>query len=905
MTATGGARRATAPAAAVGQVSVDVRTSVPEGVLAAGLQPVRLSWRVRSGREAGAQEAYEVEAAADAAFATRVGSTGAVPGDRQLAIDVPGPALRSREARFARARVRIGGAWSPWSDAVRIEAGLLHAADWLARPITLPGDAGAHRQAPAPLLRRVVTLDEAPASARLHVTALGLHDVRINGTRVAADLLAPGWSAYRHRLLADTYDVTGLLVAGENVIAAAIGDGWYRGRLGFRQQGDRCTYGSEVGLIAQLEVESPTGDRRVVLTDGTWRASVGEIRSADLYDGAFVDLRERLPGWDAPGFDDSAWQPARVLELDLPAIEPRTAPPVRVVDVLRAERIERGAGRTRLDGGQNVAGFVRLRVRGSTGTVVRVRHAEVLEPDGSLHLRALRSAKATDTYVLADDAPAVLEPPFTFHGFRYADVETDAEILDAEIVAISSDTPRRSTFACADERVNQLHANVAWSQRDNFVSVPTDCPQRDERLGWTGDAQAFAATGSTLFEAEAFWRSWLRDLALEQDLDLGVPSVVPNVVLEGPLRMGRAGWADAATIVPWAVYEAYGDASVLDDQRRSMREWVDSLAARRGDDGLLVPSPQFGDWLDPDAPAARPWEAKVDSELLANAFFAHSARLVADAARLGGDATAAGYEALSRDVAARTWEHWRDDGLTTQTGCAAVLRLGIAPDGERARAGEALAALVRAADGRVATGFLGTPLVLPALSETGHVDEAYRMLLRRDPPSWLYQVDRGATTVWERWDAILPDGSIHPGTMTHLEGDDAGGDSHMLSFNHYAYGAVIDWVYRHVAGIAPTVEAPGYRRVLVGPRPHASVRWAKASIESAYGAIGIDWRLHATSLVIDLELPFGVDARLDVPVGPTSRVRIDGGAATADGALASGRHRIEVTNPVVAGARRD
>jgi alpha-L-rhamnosidase len=772
---------------------------------------------------------------------------------------------------------------------------------WLARPITLPGDAGAVRQAPAPLLRREVHLDEAPASARLYVTALGLHDVRINGVRVADELLAPGWTPYRHRLLADRYDVSALLRPGENVIAAAIGDGWYRGRLGFKQVGDRCTYGSEIALIAQLELVTAAGASLVVATDASWRASAGEIRSADLYDGAVVDLRDRQDGWDRPGFDASGWAPARVLDVELPLIELRTAPPVRVVAELPARPTARGPGVTGLDGGQNVAGWVRLRVRGRAGSIVTVRHAEVLEPDGALHVKALRSARATDTYVLADDTETVLEPPFTFHGFQYAEVETDAQVLDAVIVAISSDTPRRGTFSCSDARLNRLHENVVWSQRDNFVSVPTDCPQRDERLGWTGDAQAFAATGSTLFHAETFWRSWLRDLALEQDAVLGVPSVVPDVVLDGPLRMGRAGWADAATIVPWAVYESYGDRSVLEDQWPSMRAWVDSLDARCGDDGLLVPSPQFGDWLDPDAPAARPWEAKVDAELLANAFFAHSSRLTAAVARLLGDEPAASrYDALARRVATRTWARWAEHAVTTQTGCAAVLQLGIAPEHERARVGEALAALVREAEGRVATGFLGTPLVLPALTATGHVDEAYRMLLRREPPSWLYQVDRGATTVWERWDAILPDGSIHPGTMTHLEGEGEGQDAHMLSFNHYAYGSVIDWVYRHVAGLAPTLEAPGYRRVVIAPRPHAAISWARASVETALGPVSVGWRMDdAGALVIDVDLPAGAEGRLDLPVGPASAVHVDGVPARARSILGAGPHLVTVTEPSI------
>ncbi len=507
--------------------------------------------------------------------------------------------------------------------------------------------------------------------------------------------------------------------------------------------------------------------------------------------------------------------------------------------------------------------------------------------------------------MLADDGPVTLEPAFTFHGFRYAEVETTARILDAAMVAISSDTPRRGDFACSQPVLGRLHENVVWSQRDNFVSVPTDCPQRDERLGWTGDAQAFADTASTLFDAEAFWRSWLRDLALDQHPTLGVPTVVPDVVIDGEPRFGRAGWADAATIVPWSVYEAYGDPSVLADQRDSMAQWLESLAARRGADGLLPPSMQFGDWLDPDAPSDRPWKAKADSTYIANAFLVHSARLTADAARaLGDGALEARARALADDVAPRTWERWRDHALTTQTGCAVALRLGVAPDAERPEVAAALARLVRDADGRVATGFLGTPLVLPALAEFGHLDEAYLMLLRRDDPSWLYQVEQGATTVWERWDAIRPDGSIHPGTMAPPPDMTGSDEEHMLSFNHYAYGAVIDWVYRHLAGLAPDRAQPGYRHVVLAPKPCVGIDSARASVESAYGPIRTGWRIATGEMTVDVELPVGTTATFTAAVTSRSSVAVDGRASAPVVDLGPGRHRLVVTDPAVADPAR-
>ena len=420
-----------------------------------------------------------------------------------------------------------------------------------------------------------------------------------------------------------------------------------------------------------------------------------------------------------------------------------------------------------LDGGQNLAGFVRLRVKGQSGDQVTVRHAEVLESDGTLHTRSLRSAKATDVYILADGEEVELEPIFTFHGFRYAEVETNAELISSEIVAISSDLLGRGSFECSEPALNKLHENVVWSQRGNFVSVPTDCPQRDERLGWTGDAQAFAPTACTLFDSEQFWASWLEDLALDQDDVLGVPSVIPDVVLDGEPRYGRAGWADAATFVPWAVYESYGDSEILRRQFDSMKRWVDSLQMRRESGGLLPTSMQFGDWLDPDAPSDRPWEAKADSTFLANAFFSRSARLTADAAALLGDpALGSRYLLMADELADATWVRWQDHIIETQTGCAVALSFDIVPEGERARIEDALADLVRQSEGRVATGFLGTPLVLHALAGGARFDEAYQMLLRRQHPSWLYQIEMGATTVWERWDAIRPDGSIHPGDMS-------------------------------------------------------------------------------------------------------------------------------------------
>ena len=882
---------------------VALRCQLPDGLLAIGEERPRLSWRVAMPQRGANQRGYEIQVSATPAFEALLATSGHVTGEEQIGIPAPGEPLRSREVRYYRVRVLTDAGGGDWSGPLRVEAGLLHGSDWLAQAITLPGDPGMDAAAPAPCLRREFDLTGEVRHARLYVTSLGVHQLWINGARVGDQLLSPGWTTYRQRLLADTHDVTELLRPGANAVVAVLGDGWYRGRLGWEPDGRRCHFGSRLGLVAQLESVLADGRTVVVVSDSSWRASTAEIRAADLYDGAVVDLRERRPGWDRPGFDDATWQRAEVVPFDPGVIEPRMSPPVREVEARPARMSRREGSVTRLDGGQNLAGFVRLRVRGTPDDRVTIRHAEVVEPDGALHTRSLRSARATDEYLLADGEETNLEPPFTFHGFRYADVHTTAHLVGAEVVSISSDLPRRSRFACSDPRLNQLHENVVWSQRANFVSLPTDCPQRDERFGWTGDAQAFAPTACTLFECDSFWQSWLRDLELDQDDQLGVPSVVPDVVISGDARYGRGGWADAATIVPWAVYESYGDPEILRRQLGSMKRWVDSLVRRQGPDGLLPSSMQFGDWLDPDAPPDRPWEAKTDSDFIANAFFAHSARLLSEAAGVLGDRDAEDeYRSIAERVAASTWARWAGHAVTTQTGCALALQFAIAPARERGGVSSALARLVRDAEGRVATGFVGTPLVLPALADAGRMDEAYQMLLRDEVPSWLYQIARGATTVWERWDAIRPDGSIHPGKMSPLPGRPDTREGHMLSFNHYAYGAAVDWVYRHVAGLAPDRGRPGYRHVSFAPQPAEGITWARASVDSAFGTVSISWRIADSVLGVEVELPFGTSGTFIAPATSASAIDVDGERVPAGSpiALPSGAHSLTVTRPAIA-----
>jgi alpha-L-rhamnosidase len=863
---------------------VRLRTGDDSGLIATSAARPTLSWSLASDRAEVRQRSYEIEVAADPSFADAV-SSGELESDVVVDHDWPAESIRSREVRFWRVRVRTDAGWTAWSEAARVEAALLEADDWTARPVTVPSDRGRPSAGPATLVRREFDLVQAPASARLYVTALGLHRTSINGHRVGDELLAPGWTSYPNRLLYATYDVTDLLVPGRNILGAMLGDGWYRGHLSWLRR--RNVYGNSTALLAQLEVTFADGTAVTIGTDEQWRGGYGDIRMADIYDGCDSDLREEAIGWPIVGFDDSAWE--RVETLPLPTgLAQRGHPPVRELLTLTPERTTLSNGTIALDAGQNLTGWLRIQATGPAGATVRVRHAEVLDDEGRLFTTLLRTARAMDTYVLAGDE-AELEPDFTFHGFRYAEIEASAGVTvnDVQVVVVASDLRRIGEFTCSDERVNRLYSNVIWSQRGNFLSVPTDCPQRDERLGWTGDIMAFAPTAAANFDSRAFLDSWLTDVALEQLPSGGVPMVVPNcLVSDGmppmplPMADGVAGWADAVTVVPTVLVEAYGYGSLLGPNYPTMRRWVDYVEGLLDADGTWSGYMQLGDWLDPNAPPDEPFKAITDSGYVATCFVAHSARLLAETARrLGQDAVSERYAALGDRTAHAAWKKWQEHARTTQTGCALAIEFGIAPVDEHANLGDTLAELVRANDGKIGTGFLGTPFVLPALTSTGHVAEAYQLLLNEKCPGWLYEVQLGATTTWERWDGILPDGRINGGEIAVGESDT------MSSFNHYANGAVASWLYRSLAGLAPA--APGYREVRIAPQPGGDLTSASAAIDTEYGIASVGWSIEGPSLTLDVVLPAGTTGHVAVPVGWASELPLPN--------LGSGPHRIRLT----------
>ncbi|WP_406142214.1 alpha-L-rhamnosidase [Streptomyces sp. NBC_01089] len=731
--------------------------------------------------------------------------------------------------------------------------------------------------APAAQLRHEFRLRPAPvARARLYSTALGVYEASLNGERVGDDQLAPGWTDYHHRVQYQTYDVTSLLAPGANALGLTVGSGWYAGHVasfGPHQ------YGDIPAVLAQLEVVYEDGTTDRIGSDAGWRVSTGPVTDADLLMGEHYDARRETPGWTRAGFDASGWVPAAVVTGVAARPVAAVDAPARVEREIAAREItEPQPGVFVFDLGQNMVGSVRLQVpgKGRAGTTVQLRHGEVLNPDGTLYTANLRTAAATDTYTLAGRGTETYTPRFTFHGFRYVEVtgypgRPPLSAVTGRVIHTSA--PFTMEFRTNVPLLNQLHSNITWGQRGNFLSVPTDTPARDERLGWTGDINVFAPTAAYTMESARFLTKWLSDLRGNQTAEGSFTDVAPAV---GPIGNGSAGWGDAGVTVPWALYQAYGDTRVLEESWDSMVKWLGYL--RQHSDGLLRPAEGYGDWLNVDD--------ETPKDVIGTACFAHSADLVArTAGALGKDP--APHRTLFEQIrtAFRT-AYVSADGRVegdTQTGYVLALSMDLLADGERGPAADRLVQLIKARDWHLSTGFLGTPRLLPVLTATGHTDVAYRLLLQRTFPSWGYQIDRGSTTMWERWDSIRPDGGFQ--------------DASMNSFNHYAYGSVGEWMYANIAGIAPG--APGFRRTVIRPRPGGGVTEADGRFDSRYGPVTTHWTTSG-GFRLTVSLPPNTTAEVWIAAGRASDV--DHGAATflrmEDGCAVfhagSGTHRFAV-----------
>ncbi|QHC65670.1 family 78 glycoside hydrolase catalytic domain [Rathayibacter sp. VKM Ac-2759] len=706
---------------------------------------------------------------------------------------------------------------------------------------------------PASYLRREFAVTERPVRATLRSTAVGLIEPHLNGGVVGDEVLAPGWTSYRHRLVVSSHDVTDRIVIGSNAVGAVLGEGWALGRLGWEEK--RHHYSDRPAAWLELVLEYGDGSTEVIGSDTSFRAATGGVRANSIYDGEDFDARLEPSGWDRAGFDDVEWGGVEPFDWPVESLVDPLAPPIRRIEELApVEILTTPAGRTVVDFGQNVSGWVRLTASGPAGTTITLRHSEAMI-HGEADFETIRTAAATDRYMLRGEGAETWEPRFTFHGFRYVEVdgwpgELDASALRA--IVVHSDMTRTGWLETSNPLLNQLHSNAVWSMRDNFVGVPTDCPQRDERLGWTGDINAFAPTAAFLYDVRGVLGSWLRDLAVEQEEKGFVPWVVPDV-LSTP-SSPTALWSDVAVSLPWALYREYGDERILADAYGSMTAFIRQVAGLLDENGLWSTGFQYGDWLDPDAPIDNPAGGKTDRHLVAAAYLCRTTREMTDTARILGRADDAAEFGALADRVRRAFldEYVSPNGRLvgeTATAYALAITFDLLDEAQKMRAGDRLADIVARAGYRISTGFAGTPLVTDALSATGHLGEAYLLLLETGCPSFLYPVTMGATTIWERWDSIRPDGTINPSGMTSL--------------NHYALGAVVDWMHRTIGGL--TAVEPGYRRMRIAPLPGGGLTSAQLRHTTVHGEVGIAWSLDGGTATLDVSIPEGTSAQVVLP----------------------------------------
>ncbi|WP_218835669.1 family 78 glycoside hydrolase catalytic domain [Streptomyces sp. SA15] len=720
---------------------------------------------------------------------------------------------------------------------------------------------------PLPLLRRdfATKAGKEVASARIYASALGLYELELNGKPVGDQVLAPGWTNYHKRIQSQSYDVTKLLEGGDNVIGASLADGWWAGKVGL---GWSRQYGDTPALVAKMRITYTDGSIQWIATDGSWKASDGPYVKADLQDGETYDARLEPSGWSRPGFDDAKWEPAASLTSRTALLVPQSDEPVRQTQVLQAQKMtEPTPGTYVYDLGQNMVGVSRLTLTGSSGQTVKIRYAEVLNKNGTLYTDNFRSARVTDRYVFAETGTVTYEPTFTQHGFRYIEITGLNEppaLFDVKGVVWGSDLPSTGTLKTSDTMLNQLVSNISWSQRGNFLSIPTDTPARDERLGWTGDISLFAPTANYLVDTRAFLSHWMADVRNSQYANGDLPAVVPTP--QGQFGDSGVGWSDVMITVPYSVWRSYGDTRILRENYPAMQKFFQFVRDSAGPDLLEPGRTTFftNDWLHLDDP--------TEQGILGTAYYAENARMMAETAKaLGDDAAASDYSKLSADIRdAFTKAYVAADGTVkrnSQTGYALALGMDLVRDPALVeKVGEKFVAKLAVTDYHLRTGFIGTPLLLPALSKIGRDDLAYKMLLHKDYPSWGYEVAGGATTMWERWNSIMPDGSFGPVDMN--------------SFNHYAYGAVGDWMFQNLGGLSAI--DPGYKRSRIAPVPGGNLTEGSGSLKTVYGLLSSKWSTDNGTFGLKVTVPVNTVAEVHVP--SESRWAVTEGGRPADAA---------------------
>ena len=811
----------------------DLRTEYRVNPIGLTAKTPRFSWKIESQEKDTLQTAYEIHVTDEKG--KLVWNSGKRASDQSVLIPYEGEALASETLYTVQVSVADNHGNTESVEGT-FETGIFNNTEFKAQMITSDFP---EEETACPVFGKTFVLDKKVKKARLYATAYGVYEVTLNGQTVGDYRMAPGWTSYHNRLQYQIYDVTEMLVA-DNKIEITVGNGWYKGILGFYCQPNQ--YGTQVGAFAELHVEYEDGSKDVIATDETWSVKTGEIRYSEIYMGEMIDT-------DAP---EIAGGKAVVKKFDKAVLTAQENEPVRITERISGkELIVTPKGERLVDFGQIVTGVVELHVKGEKGQKIVIRHAEVLDKDGNFYPETLRQAKSIDTFI-CNGEEQIFRPHFTFHGFRYICVEGMEEFTADQFVACvtHSDMEKTGDFNCSNQKINQLQSNITWSQRDNFLDIPTDCPQRDERLGWTGDAQVFSWTAAFNRNTALFYTKWMRDVAAESSLEKGVPHVVPDILGQ----YSSSAWSDVAVIVPWVVYQIYGDKGILEENWKCMHEWVDYIKNNCGENGLWQTGFQYGDWLALDKEESADRTGATDKYMIANAYYLYVTELVKKTAEVLGKADEATKyaELYKTTLDAFQREYYTETGRIvseTQTGAILSLYFNLAREKDRKRILNTLLTNIANHKNHLATGFVGTPYICHTLSENGEHEMAATLFMKEDYPSWLYAVNMGATTIWERWNSIKPDGTF----------DESG----MNSLNHYAYGSVGDWMYRKVAGLSQL--EPGYKKFQVKPMFVKGIEEWGTEFESVYGKIVAKTSCKNGKIHVHVEVPANTTAVIILP----------------------------------------
>lgn len=821
----------------------------------------QFGWILEADGRAVRQTGFRLQIAGDKDFKGLVFDSGKVESEESAHVYAEGFQMRPLTRYYVRAKVWDNrGEESLWSDASSFVSACLNGGteqDWRGGFITAeePGD---EKSAKACYVRKEFHSARPLRSAYMVSSACGVYQLWINGKRVGNDEFSPGWTSYKNRILYQIHEVTDYLRDGKNRIGALVGAGWYKGRIGFDLT--RAHYGETTSFFGELHVQYEDGTEEIIATDESWECCDSPILFSEIYDGETYDARKEIPGWCTPDLEEQpqeelrgCWRKARKVEWPTGRLVSQPGCRVREITEIPAKEVfVTPQGDTVIDFGQNLTGWIHMKVNGKAGDEVVLRHFETLDADGNVYLANLRSAKELVTYICRGAKEEEYHPYFSFQGFQYVRVEKYPGEIKKEnftAFAVHSDMEETGSFACSNPDLNQLWHNIKWGLKGNFLDIPTDCPQRDERLGWTGDAQIFCRTACYLMNTYPFFRKWLADMALEQTEAGGIPHVVPDILTEPD---SAAAWADVAVIVPWTMYLTFGDKEILREQYDCMKNWVEFMRAHYAD-GTWSYAMQYGDWLALDAEEGSYHGATPDA-LICAAYFAYSTKLFASAAKaLGEESDYQEYQKLYHMLQEDYRKYFMRDGhmtVDTQTAQIVSIYFGLVREEDKAKVTEDLLRLLAEHGGHLTTGFVGTPYFCHALSMNGCTKQAYELLLRDDFPSWLYQVKMGATTVWEHWDGKKPDGTMWSPDMN--------------SFNHYAYGAIGEWMYRVIAGIEALEEEAGYKRFLIQPHLGGGLEFAEGNFTSVYGAIRVKWSRTADprTAVLEFTIPHNTQAQI-------------------------------------------